>query len=70
MIKFMIMDHKMEKQLKRLLPYIKGVNAHMGSKATADEGLMRIVLEEVKERGLYFVDSYTTDKSVVTKVAQ
>ncbi len=59
----------MEKHLKGLLPYIKGVNGHMGSKATADEGLMRIVLEEVKKRGLYFVDSHTTDKSVVTKVA-
>jgi polysaccharide deacetylase 2 family uncharacterized protein YibQ len=60
----------MEKHLKGLLPYIKGVNGHMGSKATADKKLMRIVLEEVKKRGLYFVDSYTTDKSVVTKVAE
>ena len=60
----------MGKHLKPLLPYIKGVNGHMGSKATADEELMRIVLEEVKKRGLYFVDSYTSDKSVALEVAE
>ncbi len=60
----------MEKHLQPLLPYIKGVNGHMGSKATADEKLMRIVLEEVKKRNLYFVDSYTTDKSVALEVAK
>ena len=60
----------MEKHLEPLLPYIKGVNSHMGSKATADEGLMRIVLEEVKKRELYFVDSCTIDKSVVLEVAR
>ena len=58
------------KHLEPLLPYIKGVNSHMGSKATADAGLMKIVLEEVKKRGLYFVDSYTTDKSVAMEVAK
>lgn len=59
-----------ERHMEPLLPYIKGVNSHMGSKATADEELMRIVLEEVKKRGLYFVDSYTTDKSVALEVAE
>ncbi len=60
----------MEKHLEPLLPYIRGVNSHMGSKATADEELMSIVLEEVKKRGLYFIDSYTTEKSVVLEVAR
>ncbi len=60
----------MKKYLDSLLPYIKGVNGHMGSKATADKTLMRIVLQEVKKRGLYFVDSYTTDRSVALEVAK
>ncbi|NOX97746.1 MAG: divergent polysaccharide deacetylase family protein [Nitrospirae bacterium] len=60
----------MEKHLSLLLPYIKGVNGHMGSKATADKRIMSIVLEEVKKRDLYFVDSYTTDKSVALEVAR
>lgn len=59
----------MEKHLQSLFPYIKGVSSYLGSKATADEELMRIVLEEVKKRGLYFIDSYTTEKSVALEVA-
>lgn len=60
----------MEKHLEPLLPYISGVNSHMGSKATTDKELMSIVLEEIKKRGLYFIDSYTTDRSVALEVAR
>jgi polysaccharide deacetylase 2 family uncharacterized protein YibQ len=41
----------------------------MGSRITEDERIMRIVLEVCKEKGLYYLDSKTTDKSVVAKVA-
>ncbi len=47
-----------------------GVNNHMGSKATRDEKLMRIVMNELKMRGLMFVDSRTAVKSVAYKIAQ
>lgn len=62
--------NRIERELEPLLPYIKGVNNHMGSKATADEGLMRIILEEIRKKDLYFVDSCTTDKSVALEVAE
>lgn len=52
------------------VPYIHGVNNHMGSKITADEILMRIILKCLKERNLFFVDSRTTSRSVAYKVAQ
>jgi hypothetical protein len=46
------------------VPYIDGVNTHMGSRITSDSGLIRIVLEQLKNRGLYFIDSRTTAESV------
>jgi polysaccharide deacetylase 2 family uncharacterized protein YibQ len=51
------------------LPGIKGVNNHMGSRATKDERVMRVVLSEVKSRGLFFLDSYTSPDSICAKVA-
>ncbi|TJY41346.1 divergent polysaccharide deacetylase family protein [Cohnella pontilimi] len=52
------------------VPYAIGMNNHMGSKATSDERVMRIVLEVCKERGLFFLDSRTSSRSVVPQVAQ
>jgi polysaccharide deacetylase 2 family uncharacterized protein YibQ len=52
------------------IPYIKGVNNHQGSKITTDEILMRIVLERLKERNLYFIDSLTTSNSIAFRLAQ
>lgn len=52
------------------VPYAKGINNHMGSKATADERVMRAVLEVVKERHLFFVDSATSSDSKVTTIAK
>lgn len=51
------------------VPYAKGMNNHMGSKATADERVMRVVLSVVKEHGMFFLDSRTTYKTVVPKLA-
>ncbi|MFD2116266.1 divergent polysaccharide deacetylase family protein [Paenibacillus yanchengensis] len=51
------------------VPHAIGMNNHMGSKATADERVMRIILTVCKERGLFYLDSKTTSKSVVAKVA-
>jgi uncharacterized protein len=52
------------------VPYAVGINHHMGSKATADERVMRIVLEVCKEKGLFYLDSKTTGKSVIPKLAK
>ena len=52
------------------VPYAIGMNNHMGSKVTADERVMRIVLGVCKERGLFFLDSRTTFKTVIPKVAE
>jgi len=51
------------------LPPVAGISSHMGSLATQDPEVMRAVLEETKERGLFFLDSMTTPESVSKKVA-
>ncbi len=52
------------------VPHAVGMNHHMGSKATADERVMRIVLEVCREKGLYYLDSKTTGKSVIPELAE
>lgn len=52
------------------VPNIVGVNNHMGSKATEDDRIMEIVLTELKERNLFFVDSMTTPHSVGYKLSK
>ncbi len=50
------------------LPGLKGVNNHMGSKATEDRQTMLYVLEILKAKRLYFLDSYTSNKSILESV--
>lgn len=52
------------------VPHAIGMNNHMGSRATADKRVMRIVLQVCKERGLFFLDSRTSYHTVVPKVAE
>jgi len=52
------------------VPYIKGVSNHMGSRMMEDPEKVRIVLSELKRRGLYFLDSRTTPQTVGLKVAK
>jgi polysaccharide deacetylase 2 family uncharacterized protein YibQ len=58
-----------EKNLEQV-PYIRGVNNHMGSKITADRQLMNIILGQIKNRDLFFIDSRTTASSVAYNTAQ
>jgi len=51
------------------LPSIQGVNNHMGSKATEDETLMKIIFKELKKKRLFFVDSMTARNSVCARLA-
>jgi len=52
------------------IPQATGVNNHMGSLATENEKVMRTVLEEIKAKGKYFVDSRTSAQSVALDVAR
>lgn len=52
------------------IPYIKGVNNHTGSELTAAVQPMQWVMQELKERDLYFVDSMTTRESVAAATAE
>ena len=48
----------------------RGMNNHMGSRATADPAAMRAVMGVLRARGLYFLDSRTTPDSVAEQVAR
>ncbi|HJN23718.1 MAG TPA: divergent polysaccharide deacetylase family protein [Rhodospirillales bacterium] len=47
-----------------------GINNHMGSKFTADSAGMKVVMEELRRRGLLFLDSRTSRTSVGAKMAR
>lgn len=52
------------------IPRAHGVNNHMGSEFTEHEDKMRTVLEVLKGRGLFFVDSVTTPRTVGLRLAR
>lgn len=47
-----------------------GVNNHMGSKFTADPAGMEMVVDELQQRHLFFLDSRTSAKTVGEKIAR
>lgn len=66
-------EEEIVKQLEANLnqvPGAVGINNHMGSAGTADERLMDLIMREIKGKGLYFVDSMTTGRSVGEAVAR
>jgi len=52
------------------VPGAVGVNNHMGSAATADPRVMRVVANVLARRGLFFIDSRTTDATVAFEAAR
>jgi polysaccharide deacetylase 2 family uncharacterized protein YibQ len=53
------------------IPHAIGVNSHRGSMLTRHPGHMNWLMEELLKRGdLFFVDSYTTHKSVALQLAR
>lgn len=54
---------QLEKHLKAV-PYIKGVNNHMGSKITSTSTQMYQIFSILKKKKLYFIDSRTTANSL------
>jgi uncharacterized protein len=59
----------MEKALQSV-PHAEGANNHMGSKFMEEREPLSVVFGMLQERGLYFVDSVTTDASVAGALAQ
>ena len=48
----------------RDVPFVKGVNNHMGSRITANRTLMHSVLSELKNRDLFYIDSRTQSNTI------
>jgi len=66
-------DSEIQATARRLLdsvPGAIGVNNHQGSKATADQRVMNQVMDMVKSRGVFFVDSRTNGRSVAVDTAR
>ncbi|OSM06770.1 hypothetical protein MAIT1_00371 [Magnetofaba australis IT-1] len=65
-----------DKRIRRILahnldefPEAIGVNNHMGSRLTTDRSAMNAVMGVILQRGLYFVDSRTSGKTVAFSAA-
>ena len=57
-------DEELVLQLKKNIadvPYISGVNNHMGSKFMTDEKKLILIFNELKKKKLFFVDSRTSN---------
>jgi len=51
-----------------VLPHCRGMNNHMGSRATEERDLMLQVAHFLRGRGMYFLDSRTSDKTVALEM--
>ncbi|PCJ49379.1 MAG: hypothetical protein COA74_05835 [Gammaproteobacteria bacterium] len=54
----------------KVVPYAIGLNNHMGSLLTADQQKMNWLMEELKLRGLFFIDSRTSSKTIAENTAR
>lgn len=55
---------------RRRVPYAVGGNNHMGSAFTQNREKMAVVIEELRQAGMFFVDSRTSSQSVAAEVAR
>ncbi len=72
-----LLEEMNEEQLLRQLskdietvPYVTGVNNHMGSRLMENPEKTRIIFSELKKRGLFFLDSRTTPQTVGLQTAK
>ncbi|HRR96173.1 MAG TPA: divergent polysaccharide deacetylase family protein [Candidatus Ratteibacteria bacterium] len=52
------------------LPYIKGINNHMGSLFTSTPDKMEVLLENIKKENLFFIDSATSKNTTGYTLAE
>jgi polysaccharide deacetylase 2 family uncharacterized protein YibQ len=52
------------------VPGASGVSNHQGSKATENSSVMQVVLGQIKNKNLFFLDSVTSGKSVCKKISK
>jgi polysaccharide deacetylase 2 family uncharacterized protein YibQ len=65
-------EEKLLDQLSRDLeavPNVTGVSNHMGSRLMEDPGKLRIIMKELKRRGLFFLDSRTSPQTMGLQIA-
>jgi polysaccharide deacetylase 2 family uncharacterized protein YibQ len=66
-------EEKLRRQLSKdieAVPHIKGVSNHMGSRLMEDPEKLRIILKELKRKGLFFLDSRTTPQTAGLETAK
>jgi hypothetical protein len=61
--------HQLSKDIEAV-PYISGVSNHMGSRLMEDQEKLKILLSELKRRGLFFLDSRTTPQTLGFQTAK
>lgn len=69
--------HMTQKEFKKQIdasldsiPFVRGINNHMGSLLTSQTDHMSWLMDSLSQRGdLYFIDSRTTNKTVAGKIA-
>ena len=54
----------------RDIPFVRGVNNHMGSKATEDPVMMQALMEVLGQEKLYYIDSYTSPHTMGPRMAR
>lgn len=52
------------------VPHAAGINNHMGSALTQEPRAMRWLMEAIKDRQMYFIDSRTTPDTIAFTMAQ
>lgn len=60
---------QLEKDLASV-PYVSGVNNHMGSKFMADEGKLVLIFNKLKKKKMFFIDSRTTVNTQASAAAE
>jgi len=54
----------------RSIPYLKGINNHMGSRITRHQEAISKVLASVRKHRLFFIDSRTSEDSIAFEIAR